>query len=253
MNCRTTTTRSVFSSLALLLCVSATLAGCKSGGGGSSSSSAPIATSASSTPVVTSTPAPASTPDPVTAPESTPAPEQNSAPKISGSTIESVTVNSLYSFKPAASDPDGDTLAFQIQNKPAWATFSTVTGQLAGTPAAAGTFANIVISVNDGAVTTAMPAFSIAVTNPTVNSAKLTWAAPTENTDGSALSDLAGFTIVYGTSQASLDQTVRIDNATASTYTLDNFPSGTYYFAIKAFTAGGAESVLSQVVTKAFN
>ncbi|MET0498707.1 MAG: hypothetical protein ABW106_10625 [Steroidobacteraceae bacterium] len=76
---------------------------------------------------------------------------------------------------------------------------------------------------------------------------------PTKNTDGSALSDLAGFTIVYGTSEAALDQTVRIDNATASTYSLDSFPSGTYYFAIEAFTAGGAESGMSSVVSKTFN
>jgi len=46
---------------------------------------------------------------------------------------------------------------------------------------------------------------------------------------------------------------VRIDNATASTYSLDSFPSGTYYFAIEAFTAGGAESGMSSVVSKTFN
>jgi len=146
-------------------------------------------------------------------------------------------------------------LSFQIQNKPVWATFSTVTGQLSGTPATAnaGTFANIVISVSDGVATTKMPAFAISVTKAAVNSATLTWAAPTQNTDNSDVQDLAGFTVVYGTSQGALDQTVRIENATASSWTMENFPSGTYYFAVKAFTSGGAESALSDVVTKVFN
>jgi hypothetical protein len=163
--------------------------------------------------------------------------------------------NQAYTFKPAANDADGDQMSFQVQNKPAWATFSTVTGQLSGTPATAnaGTFANIVISVSDGVATTAMPAFSIVVTKATVNTATLSWTAPTKNTDNSDVQDLAGFTIVYGTSQAALDQTVRIDNATASNWTMDNFPSGTYYFAVKAFTAAGTESALSGVVTKVFN
>jgi hypothetical protein len=180
----------------------------------------------------------------------------NTAPKISGSITPTVQADSLYSFKPAASDADGDALAFQVQNKPAWASFSTTTGQLSGTPTAAnaGTFANIVISVSDGRETVSMPAFSIAVTGmAATNSAALSWSAPTQNTDGTALTDLAGFTIAYGTAQAALDQTVRIDNATATTWTMDSFPSGTYYFAIKAFTANGAESALSSVVTKVFN
>jgi hypothetical protein len=98
-----------------------------------------------------------------------------------------------------------------------------------------------------------MPAFTISVTKATINTATLNWVAPTQNTDNSDVQDLAGFTVVYGTSQTALDQTVRIDNATASSWTMENFPSGTYYFAVKAFTAGGAESALSEVVTKVFN
>ncbi|MET0498389.1 MAG: hypothetical protein ABW106_09000 [Steroidobacteraceae bacterium] len=235
--------RSLVSSLALLVCAGATLAGCKGGGGGAADSAA--SASSVSTGSSTTTTSPTQT-----------AASENAAPQITGATTSTVAANSMYSFKPAASDPNGDALVFQIQNKPVWATFNTLTGQLSGTPtlANAGTFSNIVISASDGVATTAMPAFSISVTKPSAtNAATLKWSVPTKNTDGSALSDLAGFTIVYGTSEAALDQTVRIDNATASTYSLESFPSGTYYFAIKAFTAGGAESGMSSVVSKTFN
>jgi hypothetical protein len=253
MNRCISATRSIFSSLPMLVCASIALVGCKSGGGGSTDAAA--AASTSSSPAVAVTPAPAAA-APAPAPAPAPVSAANTAPKITGSTIASVKADSLYSFKPSASDADGDPLAFQIQNKPAWAAFNTATGQLSGTPttAQAGTFANIVISVSDGKSATSMPAFSISVTQTAVaNAAALSWVAPTQNTDGSTLTDLAGYTIVYGTSQAAMDQIVRIDNAKATTWSMDSFPTGTYYFAIKAFTAGGAESALSGIATKVFN
>jgi hypothetical protein len=237
--------RSPLSSLALIACVVA-MVGCKSGGGGEAASAA--VASSSDVPVVTTPPATSGSAS------ATPA-KTNSAPQISGTTVASLKSNETLSFKPSATDADGDQLSFQIQNKPTWATFNTITGQLSGTPTVAnvGTFANIVISVSDGVATTAMPAFSISVVNAVVNTATLSWTAPSQNTDGTSLSDLAGFTVVYGTSASALNQSVRIDNATASNWSADNFPSGTYYFAVKAFTAGGSESALSGVVSKVFN
>lgn len=87
----------------------------------------------------------------------------NRAPSISGTPRTSLTAGSAYSFVPTASDPDGNTLSFSIVNKPAWAAFNTATGALTGTPTAAGTFGNIVISVSDGSLSAALPAFSISV------------------------------------------------------------------------------------------
>ena len=72
-------------------------------------------------------------------------------------------VGQAYSFTPTAADPDGQTLAFGIANKPAWATFNAANGRLSGTPTAAATHSNIVISVSDGAATATLAAFSIAV------------------------------------------------------------------------------------------
>ncbi len=99
-----------------------------------------------------------------------PEPVVNTAPVISGTPQTVVDANSGYVFQPNASDADGDTLTFSVANKPAWAAFSSSTGQLSGTPSAqdAGSFNNIVISVNDGTDTASLPAFGIVVKSPPV-------------------------------------------------------------------------------------
>jgi hypothetical protein len=91
----------------------------------------------------------------------------NRAPTISGTPSSSVTAGQAYSFRPTAADADNNTLGFSIQNRPTWATFSSVTGQLIGTPSATnvGTYSNIVISVSDGRATTALAPFAITVAN----------------------------------------------------------------------------------------
>ena len=126
--------------------------------------------------------------------------QTNRPPTISGDPVRSITVGAAYSFQPTASDPDGNALTFSIQNPPSWATFTSSTGRLAGTPAPAdaGNFANIVISVTDGSATAALPAFSITVNQVSTGSSTLTWNAPATNTDGSTLTNLAGFRIQYG-------------------------------------------------------
>ncbi len=91
-------------------------------------------------------------------------PPANRAPVISGNPAASVAVSSAYSFQPSASDADGNSLTFSIQNRPSWATFNTSTGRLSGTPTATGTFSNIGISVTDGTAQASLPAFSIQVT-----------------------------------------------------------------------------------------
>jgi len=89
-------------------------------------------------------------------------------PTITGNPATSVNAGSAYSFTPSASDPEGNALTFSIQNSPAWANFSTGTGQLSGNPTLAnvGTYPNILISVSDGTLTAALPAFTITVTQP---------------------------------------------------------------------------------------
>ena len=93
--------------------------------------------------------------------------QPNRAPTLSGTPATAVNVNEAYSFTPTASDADNDTLTFSVTNPPAWATFSTTTGKLSGTPTAAGTTTGVVISVTDGkSAPVSLPAFNIQVIQP---------------------------------------------------------------------------------------
>ncbi|MBA6294400.1 putative Ig domain-containing protein, partial [Colwellia sp. MB02u-9] len=59
----------------------------------------------------------------------------NDAPVITGTPATTVAEDTAYSFTPIVSDVDaGDTQSFSINIKPSWATFSTITGSLTGTP-----------------------------------------------------------------------------------------------------------------------
>jgi hypothetical protein len=184
----------------------------------------------------------------------------NAAPTISGSPITSVNVGSNYSMAPRAADADGDTLAFSIQNKPAWAQFSTATGQLSGTPSAAATVANVVITVSDGKASASLPAFSITVgssNSPSAPSAapsgpgvSLSWDVPTRTEDGETLQNLAGYRIHFGSNQNALVSSIEVASAGQNTFTVQDLPKGTYFFAVRAFTANGEESKLSNIITR---
>jgi hypothetical protein len=178
----------------------------------------------------------------------------NTAPKLSGTPATSVTLGNTYTFKPTASDAEGNALGFTIANRPSWATFSTSTGQLSGKPTTTGTFSNIVISVSDGKATTKLPAFAIAVKSGTSSTSKdgavtLSWEAPTANTDGSSISNLSGYRIYYGTSSGVLVKTIQVNNPSISTYVIENLPAATYYFGVRAVTTKGTESALSNVTS----
>jgi hypothetical protein len=177
----------------------------------------------------------------------------NQPPTISGTPATSANAGTAYSFTPTASDPSGNALTFSIQNPPSWASFNTQSGNLSGTPGSgdAGTFSNIIISVSDGTSSASLPAFSIMVTQVANGSATVGWNAPTQNTDGSALTNLAGFNIYYGTSATTLNQSVHLANPGLTTYALGNLAPGTWYFAVNAYTTTGAESAISSIASKA--
>ncbi len=175
-----------------------------------------------------------------------------SAPKISGVPSTTGAVGQAYSFQPTASGGNGGTLVFSIANKPAWATFSTATGLLSGTPAAGdiGTYANVSIAVSDGTNSATLPAFTITVNAGASGSATLSWVAPTLQTDGSPLTDLVGFRVYYGTNASSLTSRVDVANPTVTTTVVSSLTTGTWYFAITAVDANGNESAYSNVASK---
>jgi len=91
----------------------------------------------------------------------------NTAPSIEGSPSTKVIEGQTYSFRPSATDADGDLLTFKVTGKPSWANFDTATGRLSGTPGAndVGPTGSIVIGVSDGLAADALPAFTIAVSD----------------------------------------------------------------------------------------
>ncbi len=174
------------------------------------------------------------------------------APTISGQPITTLNANTAYVFLPTASDSIGAALAFTIQNKPSWATFDTSTGELAGTPDGShvGTYSGIVISVSDGVATTALPTFSINVTQVSAGSVTLSWVPPTTNTNGTPLTNLAGYRIYYGTNSSSLTQSIEITNPGIATYVIGNLSPATWYFSLVSYNSANVESTLSPVVSK---
>jgi Fibronectin type III domain len=78
----------------------------------------------------------------------------------------------------------------------------------------------------------------------------LTWIAPTGNTNGTPLTDLAGYHIHYGTSQDNLTKVIDLAGTGTTEYEVSGLAPGTYYFAISAYTAMGTESAQSDVGNK---
>jgi hypothetical protein len=72
--------------------------------------------------------------------------------------------------------------------------------------------------------------------------ATLDWMPPTQNSDGSVLTNLAGYTVYYGTSPNDLSQNVKVSNPGLSAYTVTGLNSGTWYFAVTSYSADGVES-----------
>lgn len=175
----------------------------------------------------------------------------NAAPTISGNPSTSVLAEQAYAFTPSAEDPDGDALSFSITNEPAWASFDSATGELAGTPGTGdvGTYGDIVISVSDGEASAALDAFSISVEALANGSATLSWTPPTENEDGSTLDDLDGYTVHWGKEPGSYTQSADIESGLSS-YVVEGLTTGTWYFAMRAYNTSGIHSAYSNEASK---
>lgn len=171
-------------------------------------------------------------------------------PKIGGTPATTVVVGQAYDFKPTASGPTGLQLTFSISGKPAWATFNAATGELSGTPAASDVGSSSVsITVSDG-VAQASLSFTLTVTQAATGAATVSWAIPTLRTDGSPLTNLAGFRVYYGTTPGALTTRMDITNPTVSSAVVNNLTSGTWYFAVTAVDSTGVESAQSNPASK---
>jgi hypothetical protein len=172
----------------------------------------------------------------------------------SASAQGSVTVGQTFTLTPNVTGGNGKTLTFTVANAAPWMTFNASTGVLTGTPTAAdvNTYANIVISVSDGQESASAAPFTIQVVAAAAASgtADVSWTPPTTNTDGSTLTNLAGYNIYYGTSPTALNQKVQVTNVGVTNYVINGLTTGTWYFAVTAYSSAGTESSLSNVASK---
>ena len=115
-------------------------------------------------------------------------------------------------------------------------------GGWSGTKAASGTqtLAAITASTN----------YTLTCTWGASDRAVLYWTAPSTNTDGSQLNDLAGFTVAYGTSSPALTRTLAVNDVTARTATVTALTPGTWYFAVRARNSRSLESDNSNIAQK---
>jgi hypothetical protein len=234
-------------SLSTLLVAGLLLTACGSGVGVSSAGA-----TASTTPAGTPSPPPAA-PAP---PPAAPAPPTATV-KLTGTPATSVTVGQNYLFQPAVSQ-GGGVVTFKIQGQPTWAAFDPDTGVLTGKPATAneGTTASITITGTNGSTSSSIGPFAIVVKAPAAipgtgaGSATLSWTPPTENTDGTPITNLAGYHIYYGASASAMTSTITVANATETSYVVGGLAPGTYYFAVVAYNSAGMDSPESNVGSK---
>lgn len=176
-------------------------------------------------------------------------------PVITGTPPAIATVGSTYSFQPRGHDPHGLPITFGISDKPAWLSFNRATGRLSGRPTEAdvGRYSHIGITVSNGYRSAQLAFFSITVPTQGAelppSAVTIAWTPPTENTNGTALTNLAGYHLYYGTTESDLSKVVDITNPGLATYVLSDLSSGTWYFALTSVNTAGVESVRSAVIS----
>lgn len=84
----------------------------------------------------------------------------------------------------------------------------------------------------------------------TFGSATLTWTAPTRNTDGSPLSDLAGYRIYCGNDPSNLRLTADLSGASSTRYVVIGLAAGAHCCVVRAYNAAGQLSGASNLVSK---
>jgi hypothetical protein len=101
------------------------------------------------------------------------------------------------------------------------------------------------ISATSGAVSGSTPMTVTAASNGTIS---LAWDAATAYSDGAPLTDLAGYTVYYGTVSGIYSSSIQLGNVTS--YTLSNLPPGVYYVVVTVRNLSGDESTYSNQVSK---
>jgi hypothetical protein len=170
-------------------------------------------------------------------------------PVLTGTPAGVAVVGANYDFVPQVLNAPPSALSFSIAGKPDWATFNPTTGELTGVPAPAqvGIDRDIVIIASYARGTAALAGFSIQVLPAPLadRSVTISWTPPATNTDGSVLTDLAGYRIYYqrfdvrnwGAQQSQMVADPKVTSAV-----LQGLLPGTYTLCITAYNASNVES-----------
>ena len=73
----------------------------------------------------------------------------------------------------------------------------------------------------------------------------LTWTRPTTNTDGTALTDLTGYSVFHGTASRLYFTPMQISDPEITSAVIEGLGSGRWYFSIKSINEAGMESDFS--------
>jgi hypothetical protein len=92
---------------------------------------------------------------------------------------------------------------------------------------------------------------STPVSAPAPGTLALSWTAPASNTDGTPLTDIAGYRISYGMDPATLDQTVNVSAGATAVTLLGLTSRATYFITVRTLNSAGVFSAPSAVVSHA--
>ena len=117
--------------------------------------------------------------------------------------------------------------------------------------ALAGTMGPLLCACQDQSSSgTVQPSSAQGTSNGTLT---LSWEAPTANSDGTPLLNLAGYRIYYGNAPSALSQVIDVTNTSLTRYVVEGLTAGTYYFAIASYNALGVEGSLSPEIATTVN
>ena len=93
---------------------------------------------------------------------------------------------------------------------------------------------------------------SVADPPPSTEAINISWIAPVEREDGTAISmaEIAGYRVYYGTTQGSYPNKVDVPGGNTMQVTLSGLVAGTYYIVVTTMDRDGRESAFSQVATR---
>jgi len=83
-----------------------------------------------------------------------------------------------------------------------------------------------------------------------VSPVTLSWVRPTQNVDGTQLSNLAGYRIHYGQVSGQYDYSVSVGSPSITSATIENLGPARWYFAVTAVTTSGTQSDFSAQLSK---